>query len=127
MEDVGSRACGTEAGEDEMDETRTVADISLTPNEISERRQEIKNKILAVGRMQRIFQLLRCVALSFLPLENILDIDARAHTEKNRRTRRSSRQRRAHPWGHRRRGRAGSTPRAARRTRSACRAPRCGA
>lgn len=28
----------------------------------SERRQEIKNKILAVGRMQRVFQLLRYVS-----------------------------------------------------------------
>lgn len=42
-----------------MDETSTVADIALTPNEISERRQQIKNKVLAVGRMQRVFQLLR--------------------------------------------------------------------
>ncbi|KAI0780365.1 Metallo-dependent phosphatase [Trametes elegans] len=56
-EDDSERA--RELEEDEMDETRTVADISLTPNEISERRQEIKNKILAVGRMQRVFQLLR--------------------------------------------------------------------
>ncbi|KAI0654987.1 Metallo-dependent phosphatase [Cubamyces menziesii] len=45
--------------EEEDDETRTVADISLTPNEISQRRQEIKNKILAIGKMQRIFQVLR--------------------------------------------------------------------
>ncbi|KAH8096870.1 Metallo-dependent phosphatase [Cristinia sonorae] len=42
-----------------MDETSTVADISLTPNEIAQRRQQIKNKVLAVGRMQRVFQLLR--------------------------------------------------------------------
>ncbi|THH29331.1 hypothetical protein EUX98_g4858 [Antrodiella citrinella] len=42
-----------------MDETSTVADIALTPNEISQRRQQIKNKVLAVGRMQRVFQLLR--------------------------------------------------------------------
>ena len=44
-----------------MDETSTVADIALTPNEIAQRRQAIKNKVLAVGRMQRVFQLLRCV------------------------------------------------------------------
>lgn len=29
--------------------------------EVSARRQQIKNKILAVGRMQKVFQLLRCV------------------------------------------------------------------
>ena len=40
-------------------ETSTVADIALTPNEIAQRRQQIKNKVLAVGRMQRVFQLLR--------------------------------------------------------------------
>ncbi|TCD65371.1 hypothetical protein EIP91_002735 [Steccherinum ochraceum] len=42
-----------------MDETSTVAEIGMTPNEISQRRQQIKNKVLAVGRMQRVFQLLR--------------------------------------------------------------------
>ncbi|KAH7908794.1 Metallo-dependent phosphatase-like protein [Hygrophoropsis aurantiaca] len=46
------------SGEDD-DDTRTIADLALTPGEISERRQQIKNKILAVGRMQRVFQLLR--------------------------------------------------------------------
>ncbi|KAI0644098.1 Metallo-dependent phosphatase [Trametes meyenii] len=45
--------------EDEDDDTRTVADVEVGPEGISQRRQEIKNKILAVGRMQRIFQLLR--------------------------------------------------------------------
>ena len=53
--------------EEEDDETRTVADISLTPNEISQRRQEIKNKILAIGKMQRIFQVLRYVYASRSP------------------------------------------------------------
>ncbi|KAI0368493.1 Metallo-dependent phosphatase [Pilatotrama ljubarskyi] len=56
-EDDSERALELE--DEDGDDTRTVADISLTPNEISQRRQEIKNKILAVGRMQRIFQLLR--------------------------------------------------------------------
>ncbi|TFK50532.1 Metallo-dependent phosphatase [Heliocybe sulcata] len=41
------------------DETRPVADLAMTANELAQRRQEIKNKILAVGKMQRIFQLLR--------------------------------------------------------------------
>ena len=31
--------------------------------EVQRRRQVIKNKILAVGRMQRVFQMLRCVPL----------------------------------------------------------------
>jgi serine/threonine-protein phosphatase 2B catalytic subunit len=48
------------------DDTRTIADLALTPNEIAHRRQQIKNKILAVGRMQRVFQILRCVTLVFL-------------------------------------------------------------
>ncbi|KAI0828560.1 Metallo-dependent phosphatase [Trametes gibbosa] len=56
-EDDSERA--RELDSDSDDETRTVADLSLGPGEISQRRQEIKNKILAVGRMQRIFQLLR--------------------------------------------------------------------
>ncbi|KAI8973154.1 Metallo-dependent phosphatase [Trametes punicea] len=57
-EDDSDRARELEDDSD-GDETRTVADISLTPSEISQRRQEIKNKILAIGKMQRIFQLLR--------------------------------------------------------------------
>lgn len=47
------------------DDTRTMADFALTPQEIAQRRQQIKNKILAVGRMQRVFQLLRCVTSTF--------------------------------------------------------------
>ncbi len=35
----------------------------------SARRQAIKNKILAVGRMRRVFQILRCVNSRFLPVE----------------------------------------------------------
>ncbi|KAH9942708.1 Metallo-dependent phosphatase [Amylocystis lapponica] len=44
------------------DDTSTLADIALTPNEIASRRQQIKSKILAVGRMQRVFQILRAEA-----------------------------------------------------------------
>lgn len=36
--------------------------ISPTYSESAERRKVIKNKILAVGRMSRVFALLRCVA-----------------------------------------------------------------
>lgn len=59
--------CSEEELEDsasDEDDTRTIADLALTPHEIAQRRQQIKNKILAVGRMQRVFQLLRCVHLS---------------------------------------------------------------
>ena len=48
---------------DSGDEARTV--LSAGGSDISQRKQEIKNKILAVGRMQRIFQLLRYVLEHF--------------------------------------------------------------
>lgn len=54
-------------------ETSNVADIALTPNEISQRRQQIKNKVLAVGRMQRVFQLLR-YAYSLYVVHCILNV-----------------------------------------------------
>ncbi|KAH9177624.1 Metallo-dependent phosphatase [Lactarius sanguifluus] len=38
---------------------RAIMSEALAPGEVSTRRQQIKNKILAVGRMQRMFQLLR--------------------------------------------------------------------
>ncbi|KAH9050249.1 Metallo-dependent phosphatase [Lactarius hengduanensis] len=38
---------------------RAIMSEALAPGEVSARRQQIKNKILAVGRMQRMFQLLR--------------------------------------------------------------------
>jgi serine/threonine-protein phosphatase 2B catalytic subunit len=64
--------CSEEELEDtssDEDETRTIADLALSPNEIAQRRQQIKNKILAVGRMQRVFQILRYASLTFLSLE----------------------------------------------------------
>ncbi|KAE9393916.1 Metallo-dependent phosphatase [Gymnopus androsaceus JB14] len=45
------------SGEDE--ETRTLADAAMSPADYHQRRQQIKSKIMAVGRMQRVFQLLR--------------------------------------------------------------------
>ncbi|KAF7304318.1 Serine/threonine-protein phosphatase [Mycena chlorophos] len=44
-------------GDSEMRNARTLG--LSTPEDIARRRQEIKNKIIAVGRMQRVFQLLR--------------------------------------------------------------------
>ena len=61
--------CSEEELEDtssDEDDTRTIADLGLTPSEIAQRRQQIKNKILAVGRMQRVFQILRCVTLAVI-------------------------------------------------------------
>lgn len=37
----------------------------MTPEELQRRRQEIKNKIMAIGKMQRVFQMLRFVMTSF--------------------------------------------------------------
>jgi hypothetical protein len=56
--------CSPEELEDTDDDDRTV-DLTLTPAEIAGRRQQIRNKILAVGKMQRVFQLLRCVISFF--------------------------------------------------------------
>ncbi|KAK7062655.1 hypothetical protein VNI00_000143 [Paramarasmius palmivorus] len=51
----------TEDGEStsDEDETRTLAEAAMSPTDYQARKQQIKNKIMAVGRMQRVFQLLR--------------------------------------------------------------------
>jgi serine/threonine-protein phosphatase 2B catalytic subunit len=47
------------------------AELPPTPEEIQRRRQEIKNKILAVGKVQRMFQMLRSVFFYYLLLSVI--------------------------------------------------------
>lgn len=53
--------------DDELDETeedastRGMEEPPQSPTDIQHRRQQIKNKIMAVGKMQRVFQLLRFV------------------------------------------------------------------
>jgi serine/threonine-protein phosphatase 2B catalytic subunit len=67
--------CSSEELEDTASESSDDDSGHTTAAEgkISERRQQIKNKILAVGRMQRVFQLLRLVQcstvmISFVPV-----------------------------------------------------------
>ena len=49
-----------ESSEGLSDEDDKLREMPMSP-EISIRRQQIKNKILAVGRLQRVFNVLRCV------------------------------------------------------------------
>jgi serine/threonine-protein phosphatase 2B catalytic subunit len=49
---------------EESDEEMVVITHHATPEESAERRKVIKNKIMAVGRMARVFALLRCVPSS---------------------------------------------------------------
>jgi serine/threonine-protein phosphatase 2B catalytic subunit len=56
----------TDADGDAEMRDRTARTLGLsTPAEVARRRQEIKSKIIAVGRLQRVFQLLRCVCCLF--------------------------------------------------------------
>ncbi|KAF8066941.1 Metallo-dependent phosphatase-like protein [Lyophyllum atratum] len=49
----------TEADSDSGDETTMQVEPGTSPAEIQRRRQEIKNKIMAIGKMQKVFQMLR--------------------------------------------------------------------
>ncbi|KAI0317847.1 Metallo-dependent phosphatase [Amylostereum chailletii] len=54
--------CSAEELDDESEsseEDEVPGEVAMSPSQASARRQEIKNKILVVGKMQRLFQLLR--------------------------------------------------------------------
>lgn len=49
----------SDSDSEDDEETKVLADATAASAEAAVRRQQIKNKIMAVGRMQRVFQLLR--------------------------------------------------------------------
>lgn len=55
--------CTKEELEESDDDESTLVSLPARPEDSVERRKVIKNKILAVGRMARVFALLRCVVL----------------------------------------------------------------
>src|ERR1700761_6936287 len=84
--------CSREELEDESSSSddeaeRAIMSEAMTPGEASARRQQIKNKILAVGRMQRMFQLLRYVPA---PLQWTSSSSRKWHLVRRQRTRQSS-------------------------------------
>lgn len=72
----------TEVDSDSGDEKPGEPDLS--PEEKLRRRQEIRKKIMAVGKMQKVFQMLRSVILAI-----IASTTAHISTEKNRRMQRN--------------------------------------
>jgi serine/threonine-protein phosphatase 2B catalytic subunit len=54
----------TDVDADSLEEADEMpAEPAPSPEEIQRRRQEIKNKIIAVGKMQKVFTMLRSVSL----------------------------------------------------------------
>ena len=52
--------------ESDLDEEEKLANLALTDDEILEKKEKIRNKVLAVGRMARAFKMLRCDLLLHL-------------------------------------------------------------
>jgi len=58
--------CSQEELDSESDGDDEITEEELSAEAIAARRQAIKRKIMAVGRMQKVFQILRCVQFSIL-------------------------------------------------------------